>query len=44
MAALFTMVELLLEIKAAHKVVTNITYTEKLVKSFAEGFGSGEYL
>jgi hypothetical protein len=42
MAALFTMVELLLEIKAAHKVVTNIsttniTYIEKLVKSFAEG-------
>ena len=42
MAALFTMVELLLEIEAAHKVVTNIsttniTYIEKLVKSFAEG-------
>jgi hypothetical protein len=42
MAALFTMVELLLEMIAARNAVADIstvntTYTEKLVKSFAEG-------
>jgi hypothetical protein len=41
MAALFTMVELLLEIAARNAVAdisaVNTTYTEKLVKSFAEG-------
>jgi len=41
-AALLTMAQLLLEIKAAYNTVANIstiniTYTEKLVKSFAEG-------
>jgi hypothetical protein len=41
-ASLLTMAQLLLEIKAAYNTVTNIntiniTYIEKLVKSFAEG-------
>ena len=41
-AALLTMAQLLLEIKAAYNTVANIstiniTCTEKLVKSFAEG-------
>ena len=41
-ASLLTMAQLLLEIKAAYNAVANIntiniTYIEKLVKSFAEG-------
>jgi hypothetical protein len=41
-ASLLTMAQLLLEIKAAYNTVANIstiniTYIEKLVKSFAEG-------